>query len=464
MRLAEILILQAEVCRIPDAIRLVKASLNHSNRRLVVIDDDPTGTQTVHSTRVYLNWSVNILREALTASERVFFVSTNSRSLNADQAKSLGLEVGRNLREAAQSEGVELIVASRSDSTLRGHFPDEVDALASGMHMKYDGVIIVPAFFEGGRYTIDDIQWVEQGGEIVPAHETEFARDPVFGYKHSNLKDWVMEKSRGRVESKDVRSISLKLLREGGPEAVARTLSGIFNVTPVIANAACYEDLEVLALGILSAESRGKRFIYRCASSFVRVLGGIEERELLTHNEMVIGKGPGLIVIGSYVEKTSRQLDRLLASGQAHGIELRVELLEKEESRINEIYSVSQSVNEQLSKNITTVLYTSRKVNALSRTFLETGKIIIDALCEVVRHIQYQPNYVVAKGGITSIELARTGLNIEQSIILGQIIKGVPVWRPGAGARWPDIPYVVFPGNVGDELALSKVVEILEGN
>jgi len=117
-----------------------------------------------------------------------------------------------------------------------------------------------------------------------------------------------------------------------------------------------------------------------------------------------------------------------------------------------------------LSKGITTVIYTSRKVTSVSsRSFLETGKIVMGALCEVVRRIQPRPNYVVAKGGITSIELARAGLKVEQAFVLGQIIKGVPVWRLGSGACWPDIPYVVFPGNVGDNLALSKVVETLQG-
>lgn len=322
----------------------------------------------------------------------------------------------------------------------------------------------MPAFFEGGRYTIDDIQWVEQGGEITPAHETEFARDPDFGFRHSDLKDWVMEKTEGKVQSQDVCSIPLKLLREGGPEAVSEILANVSNGTPVIANSACYEDLEALVLGILSAENRGKRFIYRCAASFVRARGGFEERGLLNRGELVSGRGPGLVVIGSYVEKTSRQMAELLASGQAKGIELRVEELEWEGSSKKEIELVSRSVDEQLSKGITTVLYTSRKVNSASgQSFLETGKTVMAALCEVVRHIQMQPNYVVAKGGITSIEVARAGLGVEQALVLGQIIKGVPVWRLGVGARWHDIAYVVFPGNVGDDLALRKVVEALHG-
>ncbi len=350
------LVSQPAVRHIPDARSEISQALRDSGRRLVVIDDDPTGVQTIHGVSDFLNWSVDVVCRAIASGKPVFYICTNSRSLNPEEAWALSLEVGRNLRDAARMEGVEIIIASRSDSTLRGHFPYEVDALASGLGQDLDGIIIVPAFFEGGRYTIDDIQWVEQDGEMVPVHETEFARDPLFGFKHSDLKEWVAEKMGGAVKSGDVRSISLKLLREGGPEEVAEKLASVSVGAPVIVNAACYDDLEVLVLGILAEEKNGKIFAYRCAASFVKARGGFEDKPLLTHKDLATGKGPGLIVVGSYVEKTSRQLKQLLASGLARGIELRVQELQSEESRKIEIESVSQSVNGQLAAGVTPVL------------------------------------------------------------------------------------------------------------
>ena len=463
VKLSEMLVSQPALRHIPDARSEISQALRDSGRRLVVIDDDPTGTQTIHGVSVFLDWSVDVVRRAIASGKPVFYICTNSRSLNPEEAKALSLEVGRNLRDAARMEGVEVIIASRSDSTLRGHFPYEVDALASGLGQDLDGIIIVPAFFEGGRYTIGDIHWVEQDGEMVPAHETEFARDPVFGFRYSDLKEWVAEKMGGAIKSGDVRSISLKLLREGGPEKVADKLAGVSGGAPVIVNATCYEDLEVLALGILAEERKGKIFAYRCAASFIKARGGFEDKPLLTHQDLATGKGIGLIVVGSYVEKTSRQLTQLLASGLAQGIELRVQELQNEESRKIEIESVSQSVNEQLAAGVTTVLYTSRTVHLASgQNFLEIGNTIMLSLCEIIRRIQLSPDYLVAKGGITSVELARRALNVREAFVLGQIIDGVPVWRLGAEARWQDIPYVVYPGNVGNDDALRKVVEILE--
>ncbi|MBA7706287.1 hypothetical protein ES703_115139 [subsurface metagenome] len=149
---------------------------------------------------------------------------------------------------------------------------------------------------------------------------------------------------------------------------------------------------------------------------------------------------------------------------QIRGIELRVQELQSEESRKIEIESVSHSVNEQLAAGVTTALYTSRTVHLASgQNFLEIGNTIMWSLCEIIRRIQLRPDYLVAKGGITSVELARRALNVREAFVLGQIIDGVPVWRLGTEARWQDIPYVVYPGNVGNDDALRKVVEILKG-
>ncbi len=463
MKLSELLSEQPPILRIPDARSRIRKSLIESGKRLVIIDDDPTGGQTTHDVTVLMDWSKDTLRTAIATGEPVFFISTNSRSLSPAEVTALSTEAGKNLRDAARLEGAEIIIASRSDSTLRGHYPYELDALVSGLGQEPDCTIVVPAFFEGGRYTADDIQWVDQDGEVVPAHETEFARDPVFGYSHSNLKEWIEEKTEGATKSRNVVSISLKTLREGGPEAVSATLSDTGKGTPVIANAVCYEDLEILALGIISEEEKGKKFAYRCAASFIKARGGFDDRPLLTGSDFSIGRRPGLVVVGSYVEKTSRQLKRLLDSGLAEGIEIRIAELQEKERRDREIESVARTVNDLLSTGTTTVLYTPREVARTSEMeFLETGRNVMLALCEVIRRIKLRPEYIVVKGGTTSIEVARTGLGVRKATVLGQIISGTPVWQLGKESYWPDIPCVVFPGNVGDDNALRRVIEILK--
>ena len=85
----------------------------------------------------------------------------------------------------------------------------------------------------------------------------------------------------------------------------------------------------------------------------------------------------------------------------------------------------------------------------------------MQSLCQFVRNIAIRPGWVIAKGGITSIQVAKTALVANEAFAIGQILPGVPVWRLIGDAKWPDIPYVVFPGNVGDDEALLNAVRVL---
>ena len=238
--------------RLPHVRGEIRERLRGSGSRIIVLDDDPTGTQTVHDVPVYTRWTTDVLEQALTAGDRVFFLSTNSRALSPDKANELAFNIGRDLVAAAREIGFDprnLIVASRSDSTLRGHYPGEVDALLRGLNRQPDGVVIAPFFPEGGRYTVDDVHYVDQSGDLVEAHRTEFARDPDFGYRHSDLKEWIEEKTEGRIPSTSVLSVDLKTIRESGATGVAAILRFAEDAIPVVINAACYEDLEVAVAG-----------------------------------------------------------------------------------------------------------------------------------------------------------------------------------------------------------------------
>jgi uncharacterized protein YgbK (DUF1537 family) len=448
--------------RIPGARRALRDALRASAVKLVAIDDDPTGTQTVHDVPVFMEWSVPTLRRAFAHPAPLFFVSTNSRSLPGAEAESVAHEVGRNLRAAAAQAGAGFLVASRSDSTLRGHFPAEVDALASELSRPPDGVILVPAFFDAGRYTIDNTHWVDTGAELVPASATEFAKDPDFGFRHADLREWVEEKTAGRVRAEQVTCISIRQIRGEGPHGVAAALANARGGIPVVANAACDEDLEVLALGVQAAEDSGKRFVYRTSASFVKVRAGVDDRALLTRPEMKPAPGPGLVIAGSYVEKTSRQIDATVRSGHVLPIEISVPRLLGERTRGEEIQRVSSAVSEGLAGGTSVLLFTSRERQSPS-DFLAAGRSIMEGLCEVTRRVRQRPGFLVAKGGITSIAVARSALGCTEAMVLGQVLRGVPVWRLAGGSTWTDIPYVVFPGNVGGDDALLHVVTALRG-
>ncbi len=448
--------------REPEARERIREHLRGRRERIAVIDDDPTGTQTARDARVWLRWTPQAMRAAVADESRLSFVSVNTRALNAGEAVGRCVTVGRNLGRAAARAGERLEVISRSDSTLRGHFPLEVEALARGLGTPPDAIIVAPSFFEGGRYTAGDVQWVEQAGRLVAAAQTEFARDPVFGYGSSDLRSWVEEKSGGRVRAADVRSVSLEAIRAGGPREVARLLMNAPRGSTVVANALAYEDLEVFVLGMLEAEDAGRRFLCRTAASFVKARAGIPDRPLLGAREIGVRGGPVLVAVGSWVDKSTRQLARAVDAGLAQAVELHVDALGTRGGRAREIAETTGTVVTLLRGGRSVALHTSRARRA-GGDFLRFGSGVMAALVEVVRRLPERPSAVIAKGGITSIEIARSALGARDAVVAGQVLGGVPVWRLGAGSRFPGMPYVVFPGNVGDDEALARVLQILQG-
>jgi uncharacterized protein YgbK (DUF1537 family) len=447
-----------------DPLPDIRVAVHAADEMLVVLDDDPTGTQSVHGISVLTEWSVDALRAELESAMPAVYLLTNSRSMPLAQAQALNAEIGRNIQAAARPGGRRPVVVSRSDSTLRGHFPGEVDALAAALGGGFDATLLIPAFIAGGRYTIDDIHYVADGDRLIPAGETDFARDATFGYRASNLREWVAEQTSGRMPAARVAAISIETIRHTGPDGVADQLAVLHDGGICVINAAAERDLAVAALGILQAEARGKRFLYRTAASIVPLRAGISPRPLLTRADLDLpAAGGGLIVVGSYVSKTSGQVAALLEQPGLAGVEVDVGALLANEGWDGEIARVAQAADQRLRADQDIAIFTSRRLvtGADAESSLAIGRRVSDGLVAIVRAITTRPRYLLAKGGITSSDIATRGLDVRRALVLGQILPGVPVWRLGPESRYPGMIYIVFPGNVGGSGALAEVVASL---
>ena len=431
--------------------------------KVVVLDDDPTGTQTVHGIPVLTEWSVAALATELAAPGPCFYVLTNSRAHPPAAARALILDLGKNLATAAAQTRRAFHVVSRSDSTLRGHFPLETDALAETLG-PFDATLIVPAFFDGGRLTINDTHYVADGEWLIPAGETEFARDATFGYRASNLREWVEEKTAGRVRAKNVVSISLSELR-GDSDALVKQLAALRDGAVVIVNAAAPADLAALTHALAHTEASGKNFLFRSAASFVAAYAAISPRPLLTASEIAApGRGiGGLVVAGSYVGKTTTQLEALFQSTPIVHVELAVDSLLDRTKRETEISRATKLVDRLLAQGGDVALVTSRTLvtGHDAAASLTIGSCISSALVAIVRALPTRPRWLIAKGGITSSDLATHALGVRRALVLGQALPGVPVWQLGSESRWPGLAYIVFPGNVGAPDSLAALVRNL---
>ncbi|HEX6225409.1 MAG TPA: four-carbon acid sugar kinase family protein [Chryseolinea sp.] len=442
-----------------DLLPAIRAEFLREEKTICVFDDDPTGTQTCHDVTVLTSWRLPLLVEELHKKPSILFILTNSRSFSTKEAVALTTEAGRNLLEAGRQTGRKIIAISRSDSTLRGHFPHEVDSLASAMELDDAVWILIPAFIEGGRFTIDDVHYIVEQGELVPVSDTPFARDAVFGYQNSNLKEWVQEKSEGKIGASEIISCSLEDIRVGGPEAVAKKLLACRPRNVVIVNATSYGDLEVLAMAVLHAERKGRTFLFRSSATFVPIRAGIKPGKILAAPRGLPSTHGSLIVVGSYVPKTTSQLEYLLQKKRHESIEINVTELVSEKSFRKSPKEFSEQTDHWLSMGKDVLLYTSRelKIGPDASSSLSINSTVSSFLVEIVKGLSVQPAFLLAKGGITSSDLASKALSSESATILGQAMAGVPVWKLDTNSKFPEMTYIVFPGNVGDSTALYNV-------
>ena len=138
----------------PGARERIRAANAAAGRRIAVLDDDPTGSQTVHDVSVVTVFEADEYAAGLAAPGSTCFILTNTRSLPEDTAVELNTSVSASLFTLGQSFGGPMEVVSRSDSTLRGHVVAEIEAIDAARRRVtgagFDGVLLVPCLLRGG--------------------------------------------------------------------------------------------------------------------------------------------------------------------------------------------------------------------------------------------------------------------------------------------------------------------------
>lgn len=398
--------------------------------KMVVFDDDPTGIQTVHGCLLLTEWSEETLHAAFRDSQPFFYILTNSRALTAEEARERVRSAVEAVVSVNRDYGFRLICVSRSDSCLRGHFPLETDVMREVLERHgievWRPVPFVPAFIESGRVTIDGTHYMRDGGQLIPVSETEFARDNVFGYHHSRLSEYIAEKG-GKADDYE------------------------------IVNAQSYDELYAYREAFFTRiASWHGAVVIRSSSSLPRAFSGIADKALLTRSDLGIeGQGAGCFIVGSHVQKTTRQLNALLTAEGVRGIELPINrIVDDGDTLAKETLETMLRFAEE---GVTPVVYTARQevriADAAKRQHL--GQTVSDFLVRLVREMPYVPQYLVAKGGITSHDILTHGLHVRMARVMGQAINSVPcVMAEKDGKR---LPYIIFPGNVGNDMSLKEI-------
>ncbi len=456
--------------------RRYEAACRDFRPQILVLDDDPTGVQTVHGISVVTDWQRETLQDALeetlSGKERMFFVLTNSRSFTAERTTRAHEEIARNAWAAARETGARLLVISRGDSTLRGHYPLETAVLRRTLeqegHPAFSGEVLCPFFREGGRFTLNGVHYVQEGDRLTPTAQTEFAKDQTFGYRHSALAEYIEEKSAGVVPASRVIRIPLAELRSLSWDAIEDRLRQADGFRYIVADALEEADVQALAVILMRLMKEGRHYMLRSAAAVPKVFGHVSDRPLLSREEM-IGQDAsvgGLVIVGSHVRKTTEQLDCLRGSAvPLSWIEFDASGWRRPGALAEEARRVVRCAEDAMRQGRTAVVYTSRTLiapeGASPEQLLKISVSISDALTSVVSALSFRPRFLIAKGGITSSDVGTKALRVRKALVLGQAQPGIPVWKTGPESLFPGLSYIIFPGNVGRPDTLRTIVEAL---
>lgn len=450
---------------------LLKKEIEANNKKIVVLDDDPTGVQTVHDISVYTNWEKDSIRQGFEEENNLFYVLTNSRGFTTEQTTRAHKEIAAVVDEVAKETGKEYIFISRSDSTLRGHYPLETELLKKSYEQNtgkiIDGEILCPFFKEGGRFTIGNVHYVRYEDELVPANETEFAKDQTFGYTASTMPEYVKEKTKGAYKASDVTCISLEDIHDMDIDKIEAQLLKVKDFNKVIVNAVDYADVKVFCVALYRAMAKGKVFMFRTAAAIVKVMGAVTDQPLLTRKQMIVKEtaNGGIVVVGSHTDKTTKQVEALKNLKDIEFIELDASLVKDDVAFAAEVKRCLDREEECIRAGKTVCCYTTRVLITADtgdkEDELRLSVKISDAVQSLVGGLSITPSFVIAKGGITSSDVGTKALAVKKANVLGQIKPGIPVWQTGAESKFPLTPYVIFPGNVGEITTLKEAVEVL---
>jgi uncharacterized protein YgbK (DUF1537 family) len=466
--------------------------------KIVVFDDDPTGSQTLHSCPLLLRWDGASLRAGLAHPSPFLFLLANTRALDPAAAAARVRQICRALKPAlaaARAEGLigRWLLVSRGDSTLRSHFPLEAEVIAAEMGGPhgFDAALLVPAFLPGGRTTRGGVHRLH--GQ--PVHTTAFARDRLLGYRHSYLPAWVEEKSGGRIPAAAVERLSLAELDAAaadlesadapagaGWDALCRRLAALEGGRWLAVDAERPRQLAALGAAVreLTAAAaavrwgRPRRFLFQSAASLLNALAPIGEQPLdppalagLRRRDAGGVPLPGVVLVGSHVPLATAQLEALLSAPGCGGIELAVakvaRVLEGPAPR-ELLDSLERAWLERLAAELaagrTPVLFTSRQ-ELLCRSAGERRRLGLELAALMARlaaALAPRLGYLISKGGITSHTLLADGLGAAWVELRGQLLPGLSLVQvPATG-----LPVLTFPGNLGEPGTLRQAWTLME--
>ena len=439
--------------------------------KIIVIDDDPTGSQLVHDCLLLLNWNYETLLKGLLSKSSLLFVLANTRSLSEKEVKKRLQEICNNLHKVSIENNIQhnLLFVSRGDSTLRGHNFLE-PYLINEYLGPFDATFHIPAFLEGNRITLNGKHFVND----IPAHKTTFAKDIIFGYDTNDLKKLLHQKSRSKIELKNIEN--LNCIDQKSSYELKKYMENLKNNTHVIVDIDKFSQLEKFSK-IIRELIKNKKFLFRTAASFLKAISSTKNpnKSNFYYSQLRVRNNlnqflPGLIIIGSYTDISTNQFKNLLEFDFFNAIEIDVEkfyeiLFSKDKE--TQIYQLKNFILEKISITLKNscipIIYTSRKEKILANNLdqMDFYNSLSSFVAEIVADIKHKIGYLISKGGITSNTILNSSFDVDYVYLEGQICSGISLVKVKL-IHNNYLPVITFPGNLGDDYSLKDVWNIIE--
>ena len=446
--------------------------------KIIIIDDDPTGSQTVSDCNLILRWDYETILKGLKGSSNLLFILANTRSLAEKDVKIRLKEICSSLEKIMNNvlfAEEKFIVISRGDSTLRGHNFIE-PFIINQLLGPFDATFYIPAFIEGNRTTINGNHFVDN----IPIHKTIFSKDKIFGFKTSNIKELIYQQSNRQINNNHIENIFIKDFDEidqNQPNYIQTYMENLKNNKKVIVDIIDYSQLDKFSR-IVKTLIKKKKFLFRSAASFISSLSNIKQTQKdKTYFSQLRRKNSsnqimkGLVVIGSYVKLTTLQLNAVLGISLCKPIEINVYKLYdcfKHKDNLNQINHLKEkilfSIRSYLSQDDIPVLFTSREIISPrdKNDLIQFQYFLSVFIANIVSAVKNELGYLISKGGITTNTILSEGLHADSVYLEGQILPGVSLVTFNLLKQKGKLPIVTFPGNIGNKMSLVKALEILE--
>ena len=440
--------------------------------KIIVIDDDPTGSQSVHDCLLLLNWNYETLLKGLLSKSSLLFILANTRSLSEKEVKKRLKEICNNLYKVSLEENLkdDLIFVSRGDSTLRGHNFLEPHLINEYLG-PFDATFHIPAYLEGNRVTLNGLHFVDG----VPAHKTSFAKDRIFGYETNDLKKLLFKKSKSKIKLKNIKN--LNCIEEYSLIELKNFMEKLKNNTHVIVDIDEFSQLQKFS-AIVKKLIKNKKFLFRTAASFLKAISNTKnnKKDNFYYSQLRIKNSknhflPGLIIIGSHTEISTKQFNKLVEINLFEAVELDVEkfckvhFLKDNQTEILQFKRLILEKTRQIFKtSLIPVIFTSREVKVLDNNSAQMDFYNSLALfiAELVADLKYEIGYLISKGGITSNTILNSSFNVDYVYLEGQICNGISLVKAKLIDQNNSLPVITFPGNLGNDCSLVDVWKAIE--